>query len=74
MYLLMNGLKLLKGTSNVDMFNWSDSFAFLSAILLPVMSACHMGANKRVFLWYLQFLDFFVGGGGGGGCESLEDV
>ena len=38
MYVLMKGLKLLNGTSNVDMFNFRDSFAFLSVASLPVIS------------------------------------
>ena len=36
-YLLIKGLKLLKGISNVDMFRFSASFAFLSAVSLPCM-------------------------------------
>ena len=38
MYVLMKGLKLLNGISNVDMFSFRDSFAFLSAASLPVIN------------------------------------
>ena len=40
-------LQLLKGTSNLDMFNLSDSFAFLSVVLPVIASHVNMTWEPR---------------------------
>ena len=71
MYLLIRVLKLLKGISNVDMFNWSESFAFLSAISLLIMPTW-LGSQQRsislvwAILWCFS-KSFWI-------CEFFEDV